>query len=221
MGAWRSKLQAPGPFHPVGGVDRPAVGVAHPPAFVQPTLTAPGPWGRGDPPDAGLPPVPAALLPLSRLRPRSRLLQPAVSPRGPRPESPRGRPAAPAEPGRPARSPRSPAGLPRPVPRARDASDFPGSGLLWHSPSLPAPDTHGGCRLQRAWRDRCANHSRSLPRSCPPLRLLWPPGPLPALGGSPRPRGTPAGRSGALSRVIGAAHDPRRAGRRDPPALLR
>ena len=65
MGAWRSKLQAPGPFHPAGGVDRPALGVAHPPAFVQPTLSAPGPRGRDHPLDAGLPALSAALLSLS------------------------------------------------------------------------------------------------------------------------------------------------------------
>ena len=74
MGTWRSKLQAPGPFHPAGGVDRPVLGVAHPPAFVQPTLSTPGPRGRDHPPDASLPVVLAALRPLSRLRSGARLL---------------------------------------------------------------------------------------------------------------------------------------------------
>lgn len=188
MGAWRSKLQAPGPFHPAGGVDRPAVGVAHPPAFVQPALTSPGPRGRGDPPDAGLPLVSAALLPVSLLRSGPRLLWPPVSTGRPRPQSARRRAAAPAEPGRPARSPRSPAGLPGPVPRPRDASRFPCTPCLRHPPSGPAPADRGRPSL-RARRLRCARRARpTVPRDSPPrsgalVRALRAPGPVRPLAG--------------------------------------
>jgi hypothetical protein len=217
-------LRALGRTHPTGGVGG-LPPLSHTPVPVSTAhRPSPGPRGHGDPPDAGLPVVRAALLPLSRLRSGPRLLLSPVSPRRPHPHPPRGRPAAPAESRRPPRPPRPAAGLPRPVPRPRDASDFPRPNPLWHPSGRLAPDAHAGPHWRRAWRLQCA--TRSCPPACArvPLCLLWPVGPVPPLGRGPRPPRAPAGArdpARPLSGEGGVADDPRRASRRDPPALLR
>jgi hypothetical protein len=67
MGAWSQTLQTPGHTHPAGGVGGLIV-LSHTPACLSTAYRiAPGPRGRGDPPHAGLPVVPAALLPLPLL----------------------------------------------------------------------------------------------------------------------------------------------------------
>ena len=146
---------------PRGGVSGLTL-LSHTPARLSTArLTAPGPRGRDDPPETGVPALPAALLPLSIVRSRPRLLQSPVSPGRARSESPRRREAASAEPGRPARPSRSAAGLSDPVPGSRDASLFPIPRLLRHPPPGPAPADTPGRHVRRARRPRCA--IRALP----------------------------------------------------------
>jgi hypothetical protein len=132
-------LRALGRTHPTGGVGG-FPELSHTPADLSiADRPSPGPRGHGDPPPAGLPVVLAALRALPRLRSGPRLLQPPVSARRPRPQSARRRAPPSAEPRGAPRPPRSPAGLPRPLPRPRDASDFPRCRRLWHPPGVPAP----------------------------------------------------------------------------------